>query len=199
MSEIRPLTARGAATRKRILAAAEREFGEKGFHAASVSSITLQAKVAQGTFYIYFKAKEDCFSAVVREVGHELRHRLGEAIASGRDRLDAERKGLEAFLSFTAQHRGIYRIVQESQFVDDAAYREYYEKIAEGYVLGLRRAEQAGEVSAGDAEVRAWALMGIGHFIGMRYCLWQDSHADPAVLDEVMRFVSAGIGPASGR
>ncbi|MFP5306955.1 MAG: TetR/AcrR family transcriptional regulator [Gammaproteobacteria bacterium] len=192
----KPLTARGEATRRRILEAAELEFGEKGFHAASVSSITTRAKVAQGTFYIYFAAKDDCFLALVREVGHELRHQTGEAMAHSATRLEAERRGLEAFLRFTARHPGLYRIVQESQFVDEAVFREYYEKIAEGYVHGLREAARRGELSAGDAEVRAWALMGIGHFLGMRYCLWRKRVPDARVLDEVMAFVAHGLAPA---
>ena len=49
----RPLTARGEATRRRILNAAEIEFGEKGFHLASVSSITTRASVGQGLSLIH--------------------------------------------------------------------------------------------------------------------------------------------------
>jgi AcrR family transcriptional regulator len=189
----RTLTPRGEATRRRILAAAEQEFGERGFHAASVSSITVRAQVAQGTFYIYFATKEDCFVALVREIGHELRHQTGQAMALGSGRLDAERRGLDAFLRFTARHPGLYRIVQESQFVDEAVFREYYEKIAEGYVHGLDQAMRCGELCAGDAEVRAWALMGIGHFLGMRYCLWQNRVPGAKVLDEAMRFIAGGL------
>jgi len=47
-----PATARGEATRRKLLAAAEIEFGARGFHAASVSSITTRADVGQGTFYL---------------------------------------------------------------------------------------------------------------------------------------------------
>ena len=49
-SAIVPATARGEATRRKLLDSAEKEFGEKGYHAASVSSITTRADVGQGTF-----------------------------------------------------------------------------------------------------------------------------------------------------
>lgn len=191
--ETPPRTPRGAATFKRLLRAAEREFDEKGFHDASVSSITRRAKVAQGTFYLYFRSKEQCFRALVEEIGRDLRHRMAMAVQGPGDRMAAERRGLEAFLAFTAQHPGLYRIVQESQFVDPAMHRVYYEHIAEGYAGALGAAARRGELAPGDVAVRAWAIMGIGHFLGLRYCLWQGRLPDKRVMDEVMRFIATGM------
>ena len=192
----RPLTARGEAPRRRILNAAEIEFGEKGFHLASVSSITTRACVGQGTFYIYFRTKEDCFCTLVQEIGRALRQYTGEAVAKGQNRMDAERLGMQAFLEFTQKHPGLYRIVQESQFVDEPVFREYYEKLAAGYSKDLDRAAKAGDIRDGDGEARAWALMGIGHFLGLRYCLWRNEVPPEDVLNEVMSFVEQGIGKA---
>jgi AcrR family transcriptional regulator len=191
----RPATARGEATRRRLLVAAEHEFGTKGYHGASVSSITQRADIAQGTFYLYFRSKEEMFVTLVRDIGHQLRAHAAQAITRARDRMEAERIGLEAFLDFTTRHRGLYRIVQESQFVDAQVFREYYEKLAEGYAGALEKAAEGGELAPGDAEVRAWALMGIAHFLGLRWCLWQKKQPPAEVLDEVMRFIGRGIAP----
>jgi len=190
-----PLTARGARTRRKLLAAAEREFGERGFHEASVSSITRRAKVAQGSFYTYFASKDDCFSALVESVGRDLRRQLAVAAGRAPHRLAAERAGLEAFLAFVERHPHLYRIVEESQFVDPQAHRAYYERIAEGYAAALEAAAARGELAPGDGQVRAWALMGIGHFLGLRYGLWRGRRPDAKTLDEVMRFVERGMGP----
>ena len=35
--------------------------------------------------------------------------------------------------------------------------------------------------------------MGIGHFLGLRYCLWQHKRPGKAVMDEVMSFIGGGI------
>lgn len=86
------------ATRIRLLEAAEAVFGEKGFFRASVSDITRRAGVAQGTFYTHFAAKEDAFRELVRQMSHDLRRELQEAVASLGDRRDAERVGLQVFL-----------------------------------------------------------------------------------------------------
>ena len=191
----KPVTARGEATRRRLLNAAESEFGTRGYHGASVSSITQRAEIAQGTFYLYFRSKEEMFLTLVRDIGHQLRAHSAQAITKAANRLEAERLGLEAFLQFTTKHRGLYRIVQESQFVDPQVFREYYEKLAEGYAAALERAARNGELAKGDAVTRAWSMMGIGHFLGMRWCLWQKQTPPPEVLDEVMGFIAKGMGP----
>ena len=191
----KPVTARGEATRRRLLNAAETEFGTRGYHGASVSSITQRAEIAQGTFYLYFRSKEEMFLTLVRDIGHQLRSHSAQAISRATNRLEAERLGLEAFFQFTTKHRGLYRIVQESQFVDPQIFREYYEKLAEGYGAALEKAARNGELTKGDAHTRAWAMMGIAHFLGMRYCLWQKQVPPPEVLDEVMTFVAKGMAP----
>lgn len=191
----KPVTARGEATRRRLLNAAEGEFGTRGYHGASVSSITQRAEIAQGTFYLYFRSKEEMFLTLVRDIGHQLRAHSAQAIAKATNRLEAERLGLEAFLQFTTKHRGLYRIVQESQFVDPQVFREYYEKLAEGYAAALDKAARNGELSKGDSDTRAWSMMGIGHFLGMRWCLWQKQAPPPEVLDEVMSFITKGMAP----
>jgi AcrR family transcriptional regulator len=191
----KPVTARGEATRRRLLNAAEQEFGAKGYHGASVSSITQRAEIAQGTFYLYFRSKEEMYVTLVNDIGHQLRAHSAQAITGAKNRIDAERLGLEAFLQFTARHRGLYRIVQESQFVDPQIFRDYYEKLAAGYAQALAGAAKDGELADGDAEVRAWAMMGIGHFLGLRWCLWQKKQPPPEVLDEVMGFITHGMGP----
>ena len=196
-SVLKPVTARGEATRRRLLNAAEQEFGAKGYHGASVSSITQRADIAQGTFYLYFHSKEEMFVTLVRDIGHQLRAHSTQAIAKATSRLEAERLGLEAFLQFTARHRGLYRIVQESQFVDAQIFREYYEKLAEGYAAALATAARKGELAEGDAETRAWAMMGIGHFLGLKWCLWQKKQPPQEVLEEIMGFITHGMGPRS--
>ncbi|HUS24473.1 MAG TPA: TetR/AcrR family transcriptional regulator [Candidatus Binatia bacterium] len=190
-----PPTPRGEATRRKLLNAAEKEFAEKGFHGASVSHITQRADVGQGTFYLYFRSKEEIFTTLVRDIGHQLRAHSASRVTGAKDRLEAERLGLEAFLDFASRHPGLYRIVQESQFVDETVFREYYEKLAEGYAAGLDRASRKGELRPGHAEARAWALMGIGHFIGQRWCLWKQQAPPPEVLDEVMQLLRHGLEP----
>ncbi|MEA4963083.1 TetR/AcrR family transcriptional regulator [Lutispora sp.] len=50
-----------------IIKAAERLFNEKGFSNTAVSDIVKSIGVAQGTFYYYFKSKDDVFNAIVEK------------------------------------------------------------------------------------------------------------------------------------
>ncbi len=190
-----PITARGEATRQKLLAAAESEFGEKGFHGASVSSITRRAGVAQGTFYLYFPSKEDILRELVRHMGAELREALSLSSAGLVDRLEVERAGFEAFVSFSRRKKNLYRIVMQSQFVDESIYREYYQTLASAYAAGLERSQGLGQVRASDAETQAWALMGVAHFLGLRYAIWEDRTPPEAVMAAAFDFITHGLKP----
>lgn len=189
----RPATARGEATRQKLLDAAEAEIGAHGFHATSVAAITSRAGVGQGTFYLYFPTKEDALRELVRHMGHALRHALVQGAAHATTRLAVERAGFEAFARFSLEHRNLYRVVMESQFVDEAVYREYYETLAEGYAKALARAGDRGEIRAVDATAAAWALMGIAHFVGLRYAIWQGREPSTEELDAVFDVVRLGL------
>ena len=72
-----------AENRTALLKAARAVFAEMGFGATSVRDIVRRTDLASGTFYNYFKDKDEIFEAVVREMTVELmrRHRGGRARA----------------------------------------------------------------------------------------------------------------------
>lgn len=191
----KPLTARGERTRCKLLHAAEREFGEFGFHTASVSSITRRAGVAQGTFYIYYSSKEAILRELVDSIGHKLRRTLSEAMHGLEKRIDIERQGLLTFLDFAIREKNLYRVVLESQFIDESIYRDYYQRLAEAYANQLERSQKAGETRAGSAVAQAWALMGIANFLGLRYSVWEGQLPPDEVIDTVMAFIEGGLTP----
>lgn len=194
-----PATARGEATRKKLLTAAEGEFGSKGFHLASVSSITTRAGVGQGTFYLYFRTKEEIFVTLVREIGKDLIEMIVEAVAKieSTDRISRDRRAMEAFFQVTAENPGRYRIVQESQFVDESIFREYYESLAKAYSKDLELGVARGDLKPGDAQVRAWTLMGVAHFLGLRHCMWGGDVPPTTVMDAAFDLIVNGMVPRS--
>jgi AcrR family transcriptional regulator len=58
--------------RNEILDTAQRLFIEKGFIQTSVSEIVKEIGVAQGTFYYYFKTKEDILKAIIDRYTGEI-------------------------------------------------------------------------------------------------------------------------------
>ncbi|HKI56641.1 MAG TPA: TetR/AcrR family transcriptional regulator [Trueperaceae bacterium] len=196
MSDLpKPMTARGEATRRRLLEAAEVEIAGKGFSRASISGITRRAGVGQGTFYLYFPSKEDALRELVRHMGRELRHALSAATRGVTDRLEVERRGLAAFLRFSLEHQDLYRVVMESQFVDESIYREYYQTLADAYARGLGRAQAGGEIRSGHPETQAWALMGIAHFLGLRYTIWDRRAPPDEAMSTALDMILHGLEP----
>lgn len=123
---------------------------------------------------------------------------MSEGAARGRTRIEAERHGFEGFFRFTAEHPALYRVIRQAEFASPTALHRHYERIAEGYRQGLSQAMAAGEISEGDPEVLAFALMGIGELIGMRWILWNETTEVPeAVFEEMMRFIVRGLGAGS--
>ncbi|WP_300973217.1 TetR/AcrR family transcriptional regulator [Sphingomonas sp. LHG3406-1] len=171
-----PRTARGELTRRKILDAARAEFGSRGFADTGITEITRTAKVALGTFYTYFHSKEEVFRALVSDMSEQVRLAVAPVLAEGRGTLEAEERALAAFLAFVGEHQQVYRIIDEAEFVDPAGFRAHYEntaarigeRLAEGAVAGT----MAPPADALDAEVRAWAIMGMNVFLGLRFGVW---------------------------
>jgi AcrR family transcriptional regulator len=187
-------TARGARTRTRLLEAAEQVFTELGYHEASIVKLAEAAGVAPGTFYLYFAGKQDIFDELVEDLNRRVRHAMADAASRGQTRTEAERLGFEAFFRFTAEHPGLYRVIRQAEFVSPRALRLHYERIVTGYASGLQEAMANGEVATGDPEVLAWALMGVGEMIGLRWILWGETDEIPArVFEQTMQFVQRAL------
>ena len=184
-----PRTARGEKTLRKILDAALAEFGQRGFHESSIVGITSRAKVALGTFYTYFDSKEAVFAALVGDMSAQVRDFVAPAFDGASDGLDAEGRALAAYLRFVVGHKEVYRIIDEAEFVDPDGFRNHYETTAGRIAARLAAATERGEVRDDGPlanEVRAWALMGMNVFLGLRFGVW--AKADP---DQVTAYANA--------
>jgi AcrR family transcriptional regulator len=198
-ARLAPVTARGQATRLRIVRSAETVFGEKGYDGASIAEICRLAETALGSFYVYFPDKKAAFVELVDSLGARLRSELAAAVLGLDDRFEIERAGLRAFFAFAGQHRRLYRIVGQAEFVDEAVFRRYHERLADGYVRGLAGAMVKGQLRKVDPEVLAYALMGMTDFLGMRWVLWEPKPDVEHVVDTVLDLLRNGIaGRAAG-
>jgi AcrR family transcriptional regulator len=75
--------------RTQILAAARKVFSARGYHAASVSDILEEARVARGTFYLYFPSKRAIFEDLLEQMFSQITG------AVRRIQTDAEQSPLE--------------------------------------------------------------------------------------------------------
>ncbi|MCR4391184.1 MAG: TetR/AcrR family transcriptional regulator [Candidatus Acetothermia bacterium] len=184
----------GEATRQALLHAAERAFGQAGFHRTTVSTITYLAGVGQGTFYLHFPSKVAIFNELVREISREFRRRQSLAAAPYSDRRMAEVEGLRSFFHWVRDHPGAYRIVREAEFVDEGVGQWYYTRLAQGYVRGLSAAMDRGEIRRCDPEALAYLLLGVAHLSGQRWVLWEGARRPPEeALRSLGEFILWGV------
>lgn len=190
-----PRTARGQRTVRLILDAAAAEFGERGYHEGSIARIAQRAGVAIGSFYTWFDSKEAVFRALVADMSRQVREHVVPHILAAPDRLAGEKAGIAAFLDFVRTHKALYRIIDESAFVAEDAYRRHYVEVADGYATSLEQAFGRGEVSDGDWQVRAWAIMGMNVFLGLKFGVWDDSQPVERIAEAAHRLLAEGLTP----
>ncbi len=70
-----------AANRRAILEAGRRVFARVGFEATTVRDIIRETRLASGTFYNYFKSKEEVFQAIAADSAHRFRLHLSDVRA----------------------------------------------------------------------------------------------------------------------
>ena len=189
-----PRTARGRRTLAALFDAAAAEFGEKGFHEASVSGITRRAGVALGSFYTYFDSKDALFRALVRRMSDQVRDHVAPAVRAAPDGIAKERAGLAQFIGFVREHKELYRIIDEAEFVDPDSFRLHYAVTAQRIRARLEAAAARGELRADVGEVHAWAVMGMNVFLGLRYGVWDNDLTPGAVADTAAEMLARGIG-----
>ncbi|XJJ69139.1 TetR/AcrR family transcriptional regulator [Novosphingobium sp. BL-8A] len=193
-----PRTERGRRTLRKLLDAAAVEFGERGFHEASITGITQRAGTALGSFYTYFDSKDEIFRALVDDLSGKVREAARDALREPLPALETEQAALTAFLQFARDHKEIYRIIDECEFVDPASFRIHYESTARRITERLGEGVRKGELREGLGEAHAWAIMGMNVFLGLRYAVWSDDMQPEDVADLANSILREGIAAPKG-
>ena len=103
--------ARKQARRRAILSTATALFGKHGYHATTVPMIVAEAEVSTGSFYMYFRNKEDVFNAALEELGLAVAQVLDELKESQPDQVERIAQGAEAIFLFLAKNPEQARIL----------------------------------------------------------------------------------------
>lgn len=191
--DLQPKTSRGKETKRKLLEAAEVTFGEKGFFQTGITDLTRQAEVSLGTFYTYFKSKEDIYRELVLNMQRMLRKKIKEETADITDRLQMERKGFSVFFTFLKEHKYLLKLFRQAEFVDPELHKSYFQTFSKGYIEGLKQSMKKEEIKSFDPEVLVYSLMGIVDYIGMKWIIWEEGDVDQETIDELMRFVFHGL------
>jgi len=102
---------RKAARRRKLLDSATRVFGQHGYHATTVPMIVANSESSTGSFYFYFRSKEDVFAAVIEDLGKEITDVLTEAVTRTATGLPQMVAAVTRLFLFLADNPGKARIL----------------------------------------------------------------------------------------
>jgi AcrR family transcriptional regulator len=149
-----------AATRRQLLDAAGAVFEARGYRATTVGAITDRANTAHGTFYLYFRNKEDAFCRVIETVI------IDELAVSAVVPLDhaprqAMAQGIRNFIAVYHQHDGLWRALLEGM-LQSTRVRQLWLDLRRDLVLRMSDAfdaqQRAGTLRPFDSTMVAHAL-----------------------------------------
>jgi len=96
----------------KLLRTAVRLFGKHGYHATTVPMIVKASGSSTGSFYFYFRNKEDVFAAALEAFAERIAEALNDAITHAGDHpLHQMRAAVERLVQFMADHPDEARIL----------------------------------------------------------------------------------------
>jgi AcrR family transcriptional regulator len=155
-----PRHQQAAATRRQLLDAAREVFEARGYRATTVGSITDRASTAHGTFYLYFRNKEDAFCQVIESViVDELA--LASVVPADHDHRAAIEQGIRNFLAVYHRHDGLWRALLEGM-LQSTRVQQLWLDLRRQFVMRLSESfddqQGTGAVRPFDATMVAHAL-----------------------------------------
>jgi TetR/AcrR family transcriptional regulator, fatty acid metabolism regulator protein len=134
---------RKEAQRAHLLETAVGLFGKHGYHAATVPMIVKASGGSTGSFYFYFRNKEDVFAAALEEFGKKIAQALNEAMAkAGAEPRLAMRAAVERLISFMAENPDEARILVVETSGLGPRLQQIRRKIVDGHARAVEKGLQ---------------------------------------------------------
>lgn len=184
--------------RAALLDAAEAVLVEHGLTGATVEQITSRAGVAKGTYYLYFKSKDEVVLALQRRLWDALMQTAIEASAKldSEDFWGAVDTFLETVVDFDLAHRGWHRLIGQgwSPPVAQEVYNE--QEMIDLLTAQIHDAAERRVIAQCDEEMTATLLyrgiQGTSH----QYCQGEAEIDRDRLLDAFKWFVRRVLAPS---
>jgi AcrR family transcriptional regulator len=186
------------ARRAQVLRHAKRIFARKGYHRTNIADIVTRARIARGTFYLYFENKKELFEELLDQVFQELgerirRLRLGPDEPAAADQL---RNNLRRVLEFLLTERDLTDILlSHSLGFDrelDARIHTFYDRIAQLIQRSLDLGVEMELVRACDTRMVSFCILG-----GIKEAVGQLAVESPRpiepLVEELLAFGLGGV------
>ena len=161
---------KGESSRERIIDAARRLFGSKGFHATTTAELTAEARVSIAQIYRVFASKEDIVIAIVeqrmRAMGIEM-HAIFDAVKRGDLSTFEALKAMVASLLDDREVGLVFEILAES--CRNPAVAERVASLTTFYRDGIYHLAAFAKPDGSPAEIEAYVNVALACLIGLYY------------------------------
>ncbi|HYL59604.1 MAG TPA: TetR/AcrR family transcriptional regulator [Candidatus Acidoferrales bacterium] len=186
------------ARRAQVLRHAKRIFARKGYHRTNVADIISRARIARGTFYLYFQNKKDLFEELLEQVVTELTLRIQRLrVGAGEPHpVEQLRANLNRVLDFVLAERELTDILlNHSTGFDrelDGKIQDFYDRIAALIQRSLDLGIEMQLVRNCDTHSVSYAILGgIKEIVGM---LSRSRQTDTtALVEQILDFGLRGV------
>ena len=156
-------------SRAHILDAAERVFGQKGFHGATLKEVADESEFSVGALYAFFDGKDDLFAQVLDRQGGALLSNMQDALTDAVGARDELHRVVDASITYFRDRPDFYRVFQRElggatwamrASLNEAGFARYREVMAfeeRIFAAGIR----AGELRDDDPEIAAALFSGL--------------------------------------
>ena len=184
--------------KNRLFQAAADVVGKHGYAEASIARITERAGLAQGTFYLYFKNRQDLLDQLLPTVGREMIEFVTTAVHGSSDIFEVEERGFRAFFSYVLKHKHFFRILHEAAVAAPKGYERHFKLLSDRYVSSLARATERGQIKSYKAEqleLIGYVLMAARDYIHLRFASAsrRQNQIPEWVVETYMDFVRTGL------
>jgi len=97
--------------KKEIIKAAREVFAENSYQGTSIKSLAQKAKIATGTFYLYFSNKETLINMIVDELFEELLNSIKDERAKFSDGFDKLKASMDACIKLFVKEKNMAKIL----------------------------------------------------------------------------------------
>ncbi|WHY89842.1 TetR/AcrR family transcriptional regulator [Neobacillus cucumis] len=169
---------------EQIISGAIDVFAEVGYKKATVSEITTRVNVGYGTFYQYFKNKEDLLSSLVDDLVNKVDDRVQKP-KTKQSLYENMRNEAQKILEYYIKNRSVLIALKEAMMIN-RKFEESWMKISESLFKRIER-DIKGAMEKGycrkvniDVTIRSITCMfeGYGHYLMMKYLIMKDQGQD---------------------
>ncbi len=186
---------RKAERRRHLLNCALKVFARKGYHAASITDIIKTAKVARGTFYLYFEGKRAVFEELLDETLSALDTQIKRIDPSrGPSGVLAQMEAnLDGVFSYFMGNRGMLRVLMsEAVGLDngfDQKLNEFYGRLLAIIKMALEDGQQMDLVKSKiNVEVASLCILGSIKEVLYQQAMDAKVPKQQIVIEEILRY-----------